>query len=297
MPASDASATAQGSAPHRWLDSVVARSLLSAVALAFLLACLGFLFHGKTGVEKTLTKLVMPLGGSWLLLSGWLLQNLLRGYFKDSLLPLAVWLLITLSSCGPISLLATRYLENQVQTPDLSASQPLDAIVVLGGGTNEGRTRAQASSAGDRVLYAAQLYHQGLARKLITTGESIRNIFGDDLPNPSEQTTEIWTRLGIPETDIDTLPGINTFKEIEALAGAFRGELAGKRVGLLTSATHLPRAMRLAKAQGLSELVPLPADFRGVRLQYKFDDFLPGADALAQLARVQHELMAKLVRR
>ena len=277
--------------------SQIARTLVCACLLLLLLAALGYFFHGKTGVEKSLTRLSMPLGLAWLLLSGWIVQRLgvsgLRGAAPAAL----AWLAFTLCSLDPVRDLATRYLESRIPPAQLSKDDPLDVVVVLGGGTNRGPNRAQAASSGDRVVYAAQLYHQGLTKGLITTGDSIRSMTGQEIPDPSEQTVEIWTALGIPRRDISTLPGINTYREVASLAEAMQAELAGKRVGVLTSATHLPRALRLARARGLDGLTFIGADYRGLDQPRTFVDWLPSADALAQLARCQHEFLAGLVAR
>ncbi|HBE66903.1 MAG TPA: hypothetical protein DDW52_02010 [Planctomycetaceae bacterium] len=164
---------------------------------------------------------------------------------------------------------------------------PLDDLVVLGGGTTENDRRAQTASSGDRVVYAAQLYHQGHAKRLITTGSPMGGRFGRKA-NPSEQTIDIWTKLAIPKSDISTLPGINTYQEIESVAGLPSDVLAG-RVGILTSAWHLPRALRLARSRDL-EVIPVAADYRGLpRVRV---GIVPTANNLQQLTQAQHEYMA-----
>lgn len=277
--------------------SPLVRTLLASLLLGGLLAGAGFLLHGPSGLEKTITKLVMPLGLSWLLLTGWILQSVWLGAWRTALLPSLLWILVTATSCEPISKQLTRYLESQISPTTLSRERPLDVVVVLGGGTNQGRTRAQAASSGDRVLYAAQLFHQGYTKQLITTGSATETLLGESSPDPSAQTIEIWTALGVPREAIQTLPGINTYREIESLSKAMESELAGKQIGVLTSATHLPRAMRLAEARGLNTLIPIAADYRGATQDYRFQDFLPSADSLAQFSRCQHEIMAGFVGR
>ena len=173
---------------------------------------------------------------------------------------------------------------------------PLDVIVVLGGGTSSGPGRAQAGESGDRVLYAAQLYLQGQTAHLITTGEA-QTVRGVQRPGPAQETVEIWTQLGIPASDISTLPGLNTYQEMLALKPALDADWSGRRVGLLTSATHLPRALRLAADQGLTDLIPLAADHRWVDRPKSIQECLPSAAALAQFTRCQKEFLARLVSR
>jgi uncharacterized SAM-binding protein YcdF (DUF218 family) len=113
--------------------------------------------------------------------------------------------------------------------------------------------------------------------------------------SPAAQTIEIWTSLGIPRDAIMTLGGQNTAAELAELK-RIGPQLAGKRVGLLTSGDHLPRAMRLARAQEL-ELVPVAANVKWSPEPWNLLDFIPQAGNLAQLAALQHEIMASFVRR
>jgi uncharacterized SAM-binding protein YcdF (DUF218 family) len=154
------------------------------------------------------------------------------------------------------------------------------------------------------VLYAAQLFVTGRARRLITTGSVIHEKFGSQ-SSPATQTLEIWRGLGVSEESIDTLPGINTAAELQALAEQIAATQQGDslsqsgplRVGLLTSAWHIPRAMRLARAAGLPDLIPVAADHK-TRLQPQaIWDYVPSADSFFRLERCQKEFMARLVSR
>ena len=60
--------------------------------------------------------------------------------------------------------------------PPYNGSQKADAIVVLGGGTvtkSEPRQIVEVNGAGDRVIYAVQLYRSGAADKLLLGGSYI----------------------------------------------------------------------------------------------------------------------------
>jgi uncharacterized SAM-binding protein YcdF (DUF218 family) len=270
-------------------------TLFWAGAWGMLMCLLAFAFGGKTGVEKTLTALVMPIGIMWLLLSGWAMQRLASCQWRLSVLPVMMWVAFTLCSTPLLSDACLRYLETREQVFDPQTDADLDVLVVLGGGTRQGPGRAQANVSGDRVVYAAQLYIQGHVRRLITTGSSIAGLFGERT-SPREQTLEIWQQLGIPEADIGVLTGINTYQEVQSLK-AILPDLQGKRVGVLTSAWHLPRAMRLARAQGMTELIPVAADYQMQVESRSFTDYLPAAGSLNSLSRCQRELMAGLIGR
>ena len=85
------------------------------------------------------------------------------------------------------------------------------------------------------------------------------------------------------------------FDEFLNIQQAFSDE-AGIRLGVLTSAWHLPRAMRLARNRGLS-FIPVAADYRAPTEPRTFMDHLPSAENLDNLAMIQHEWMARLVNR
>ena len=241
---------------------------------------IGYYFHGRIGLEKVLTRFAYPLGAGWLLLAAWTFQFLLAFRIRSALIPLVCLIGLTLSSISPTVDLVVRYLEGQVEAYDPTSGEQLDAIVVLGGGTQEGPTRAEANHSGDRVLYAAQLYLQGHVRQLISTGgNAIQPMLGEEIRGPADMTVEIWTKLNIPEEDIIVLDGLNTAQEFEAIKSHFESTELPARLGVLTSATHLSRAMRLAKNAGLSGLFPIAANHLAKQRSTKtFADCLPAAE-------------------
>ncbi|MFN3191927.1 MAG: YdcF family protein [Aureliella sp.] len=272
------------------------RTLFCAAVVAALLIATATFLHGKIGFEKTLTYCVKPFGACWILFTGFVFSSLRP--FRFAQLTLVVgWLLLTLAACGPLSYQVTRYLEESVDIPELSADDPLDAVLVLGGGTADAPTRAQVSHAGDRVVYGAQLYHRGIAKNLITSGTALKSMTGEAVRGPADQTKEIWRDLGIPQENIIVFEGRNTFEEIRTLSEALEGDLAGMKIGILTSAIHLPRAMRLAEARGLKGIVPIAADYRYHDGPKPLMYYLPGAQPLSQLAAAEHEIIAKWVSR
>ncbi len=280
-----------------------------AIGLGVVLVGISTLLHGKTGFEKTLTELTLPVQTAWLLLSGWMLHSLslavLRKLNRKRLLPSCLlWCLFTVCGSPILGDAGYLYLESRETCYDSESDQPLDLLVVLGGSTSQGPSRAEVGDSGDRVLLAAQLFFQGEAKRLIATGSDLPLGIGKG-STPAEQTTEIWTALGIPVSEIETLPGANTHAELQALkqrlakvsAPPRETNKAHPRIGLLTSAWHLPRAMRLARAAGLKELVPVAADHR-LRVDPRpFWNYLPSANNFLRLERCQREFMASLVNR
>lgn len=138
--------------------------------------------------------------------------------------------------------------------------EPVDVLVVLGGGLSTRRNGVSlVNRSGDRVMLAARLYKQGKAKRLVTTGGPIPQI---GLPfSTSTATARVWRDLGIPESDILIQGGTSTLEEFKQLKNTLRGEERVGRIGLLTSAWHLPRAIRQAERNNLA-VVPVPTDFR-----------------------------------
>ncbi len=188
----------------------------------------------------------------------------------------------------------SKSIESEVVSWDFRKDEPLDALVVLGGGTTRDPFgRSQFGASGDRVGWGAQLYLTGKTKKLVTTGTSLPGVDHGD--GPYQQTTEIWERLKIPGEDIEVLEGHNTFEEMKSLH-ARRDLWEGKRVGLLTSAFHMPRAMRLARTAGL-DLIPVAADYRETTRTRTILFYLPNPHAMAGLEMILREKLAAFVSR
>lgn len=187
-------------------------------------------------------------------------------------------------------------IESSVTPWSVDHDPPLDTIVVFGGGTGlNPHDQTQVSSAGDRVVRAARLYHLGKTQRLITTGAAFDKA---DQPrrNPSVQTREIWEQLQIPSENISEIGGINTFEELQQLRSHPWAQ-PPQRVGLLSSAFHVPRIMRLAKAAGV-EGIAIASDYRTNNdLTYHIRDFLPSTGSASRTEMVLKEYLAAWVGR
>lgn len=269
-------------------------SLCFAALIGIALVATGWALNGKYLAEKTATLLAMPLGLVWLVLAGRIVHLIVLGRLLGHKAILVLWLALWVLGTSPLTHVLTWYLESRVKTYDPDKDPPFDAVVVLGGGTSSGPWRAQADEAGDRIVLGAQLYHTGKTKQLVTTGEKMPGS-SDLQKSPHEQTLELWTKLGVPREAIKTSLGHNTFEEIQHLK-KIMGQLAGPRIGLLTSGTHIARAVRLARAANV-EVVPIAADVKSARKSFGFLDIFPRAHSLYRLSQCQHELMARVINR
>lgn len=137
-----------------------------------------------------------------------------------------------------------------------------DVIVVLGGGTESGqfpRPAVEVNSAGDRVLYAARLYKEGKAPRLLLSGGNITWLNGRSM-TPAEEMASILELTGIPRDAMLLQPrSQNTYEDALYSSEILKG-MDVQRVLLVTSAQHMPRSVALFEHQGI-EVIPAPTDY------------------------------------
>jgi uncharacterized SAM-binding protein YcdF (DUF218 family) len=150
-------------------------------------------------------------------------------------------------------------LEAWYPPPAISPTDRYDAIVVLGGGTeNKGTLRPAVeltSYSLTRTTCGADLYLKGYAPKLVLTGGN-GSIFGSG-PKAAPEMKRWAVRLGVPEDAILTEEEART--TYEDAVGTKR-ILGPASILLVSSASHLPRATALFKKQGF-RVTPAPCDY------------------------------------
>lgn len=236
--------------------------LLPLVSVLVLVLSLLIMSGSGLVAKKVLAHLLMPAGLIWL---GLLLMVNSTGIPRTQKSLLAfLWLGYTLAGSPYLGngLLAIQ--EGSFYAVETLA-EPLDALVVLGGGTSvTPGGNPSVGLHGDRILKPAQLFLAGNCRRLITTGRSVTERGEDRLL--SRETSLLWQSLGVPVDAIAELSEPrNTAEEMRAVADLLKVHPEWEKVGLATSASHLPRALDEARQQGL-ELIPVPCDFRSSAL-------------------------------
>ena len=274
-----------------------------AVIGSMFLVLLGILFaiSGRKAVEKVLTECVMPVGLLWIAIFLITLQAVRKGQRSLAFSLFVLWSLLTVVGNGMLGQYMLTNLENPFAKTVPTEMQKFDQIVVLGGGTNEARNGvSQVNGSGDRVVTAARMYHAGLTKSLICTGTRIKSL-SRAKKDASSQIEEILLGLGVPATSLDTLEGQTTSEEMRNLAQW--PDVQNQRIGIITSAWHLPRALRLAKAQGL-DLIPVPANFRSPPEYDEPPSFgeivrglIPKSEGIDQVSVALKENLARLVGR
>lgn len=218
----------------------------------------------RNAVEKIVTALLMPSGWLWILmltlsLQLWMQKQTNTSGRTGAMAATVCWLLYSAAGNGFIADKISRSLEAKYLSIDPLKEEPVDVVIVLGGGCGLGANgRLQGNVSGDRMILAAQLYHQKITSKFICTGQRIATMNSSGV-DPAEASRDVLLKLGVPETAIEISEGRNTAEEMLSLSRRFQN--TQPRIGVLTSAWHLPRAMRLAERNGLHP-IPIPADFR-----------------------------------
>lgn len=172
---------------------------------------------------------------------------------------------------------------------------PFDAVVVLGGGLRESGTLRPAVELSDetrlRTLCGVQLYQQGAAPRVLMTGGDAR-VFGSGTKEAIAM--QQWAiRLGTPPAALVIEDRSRTTYENAVETRRLLG--TGKRILLVTSAYHIPRAVAVFAGQGF-EVSPFPCGFHARhRLKDLWGDltvfdFLPTGRALARMTDAIDEL-------
>jgi len=135
------------------------------------------------------------------------------------------------------------------------------AIVVLGGCTRSAeppRPWVDISDEGDRVLHAANLYHQGHAPRIILSGGRI-DWRGGGAPESADMAL-VAAAMGVPKTVILQDPtSLNTRENAVNVQQIMKTE-GIHRILLVTSAMHMPRSLRIFQKLGI-DAIPAATDF------------------------------------
>ena len=253
-------------------------------------------------LSKLLPLFIYPLGIVTLLLILGLSSERRKKWHKTFLILALVTLL--LGSNRWVSYGLARSLEWQ-NLPSETTPQA-DVIVVLGGGTESGdypRPMTEVNGAGDRVLYAAKLYHDSAAPIILVSGGNLgfSSARGD---TPAEEMTDLLNMLGVPTESIwQQDQSQNTYEDALYSAELLR-EKEITEVILVTSAMHMPRAKALFENQGI-DVIPAPTDFTVTEQNWQsvfqptigelVINILPNASALDLTTTVIKEYIGLLV--
>lgn len=168
-----------------------------------------------------------------------------------ALLPIGNWLLAGLESRYPVP-----------PPPDR-----IDGIVVLGGGENLAASARwgapQLNQAADRLVTAAALARNHPDAVVLFAGGSgrLRDLAGVEL-SEAAMAARILTSLGLEPDRLRLEDRSRNTAENARRSRALADPQEGEVWVLVTSAFHMPRAVRSFEAAGWATLLPWPVDFR-----------------------------------
>lgn len=190
-------------------------------------------------------------------------------------------------------------LEQRYPAAPLAQLPTADAIVVLGG-LVEGaappeRLDPNLGAAADRIWHAARLYRAGKAPWVLANGG---NLPWSGIEQPeSAIMAELLQELGVPAAAILRESSSRTTRENRDRSLPILHAHGVRRILLVTSALHMPRALALFRATDL-EVIPAPTDFEiHSPNNAHLLRWLPDAQALADGTRAIKEYLGRLVDR
>ncbi len=158
-----------------------------------------------------------------------------------------------------------------------------DAIVVLGGGIAPAvppeRDFPSLTESADRIWIAARLYKQGIAPRIIVSGGGFLSANNGPATTEAEAMRRFLVELGVPDSAIVSEGSSNNTIEniynVQKMVG-------DHPVALVTSAYHMPRAMRIAAAAKLN-VSAFPVNYNALRsTRPPWENWLPTIEGLGE---------------
>ncbi|MEB6335051.1 envelope biogenesis factor ElyC [Serratia rhizosphaerae] len=243
-------------------------------------------------LKKFIGGIMMPLPALLLLMALALLLLWFTRWQKSGKVILSLsWLFLLLFSLQPVADRLLRPIESTYAT--YRGHDPVNYIVVLGGGYTFNPDWAPSSNlignSLPRVTEGVRQYLAHPGAKMVFTGARGANTLSN-----AETAARVAESLGVPRRDIVVLDRpVDTEQEAAQVA-----KLIGRQPFLLvTSANHLPRAMRFFEAQGLRP-IPAPANQLAITSPLNiWDRVLPSAMFLSHSERAWYETLGSLWQR
>jgi uncharacterized SAM-binding protein YcdF (DUF218 family) len=206
---------------------------------------------------------------------------------------LCATIVLYLFSIPPISRLLAGPLEFRYERPSCEVLAELDLVVVLGagyyrsGGFRDCPELTEVTYA--RLVNGVTVFRQSRAGTLAVCGG------GSGGEAAATIMKDLALRLGVPETKIIAQArSYNTWQDATELKRLLP-EQQGKRIGLVTSALHIPRAVSVfEEVFSDNAIVPIPVNYMYVRPATYVPNFVPSAKTLLVSTYAVHEWIGML---
>ena len=206
------------------------------------------------------------------------------------------WLLVW--SLPAVSVWLRDGLERQVPERAAADYPTADAIVVLGGGVEGGRSGWRIGphllTGADRAWFGAQLYHAGRAPVMILSGG---NSAWSSTDEPEVEGMRTFVKdLGVPESALLLEGRSRNTEENAQYTNQLLIEHHYDKILLVTSAVHMPRALAVFRGQGIN-VIPAPTDFDAIPPRSAWRRWLPDTEALDRSSKALKEYLGMWVYR
>jgi uncharacterized SAM-binding protein YcdF (DUF218 family) len=201
-------------------------------------------------LDKILSQFAFPLGAGLGLLVLAALVLLLRRRAFGQLLALAILWLWAWSMPLVEEQITASLTERHPPVP-VAALPRVDAIVVLGGGMTPARGNRRhpdLDEAADRFWHAARLYHRERAPRIIVSGG---NVWDTDGGTEADAAVRFLTDLGVPQAAILREGRSRNTRDNAVYSAELLETLGARQILLVTSATHMPRALASFRQVGV----------------------------------------------
>ena len=240
--------------------------------------------------------LFQPLTWAWVLLGVIGIRALRNGRRIEGIASLAATVLLTVSGGTPLPAWCLARLELPFVRPPGALPAAADAVVMLGGGhaaSSWESTGLDATAAFDRALAAWQLVRNGTSTNLVLGGGLSPTRTG---PASDGERLAAWLRAsGETRSTIRILPDCHTTADEARETAALARTSGWKRIIVVTSAAHLPRALSAFRMAGI-EAEGFGSDFRGLDKLEQGHEWrvVPDADTLWTTRCLLHEIIGRL---
>ena len=202
---------------------------------------------------------------------------------------LGVCILVLLST-KPMSEWLVYSLECQHQMPSDEVLSALDIVVILGGGMYPQKGLRMWSElsgpAYSRLCNGVRIFKQSSAGTLALSGGGPK----DGIESEAEVMKALAMELGVPESRMITETESRNTMENAAKLAKLLSSTQARRIGLVTSALHMPRSVKVFREKFPNDtIVPVPVNYL-----YSLDwsnprCYIPSADTLANSHYALHE--------
>jgi uncharacterized SAM-binding protein YcdF (DUF218 family) len=240
-------------------------------------------------ISKLLTPLVAPLGIAFMLWIAALWAHFRRPRWREPL----VWaggVVVLFFSSSFVGGFLLGHLEGQYPVLTANDSPRADVIIVLGGATTAPlppRVHIEVGESYDRLLHGLRLFRADKAPNLLFCGGNIEALTGT-LESEAWQYLQLAQEAGMAGEQIVLEERSRNTYENALYAQQAMEKRAWKTALLVTSASHMPRAMAAFNALGI-EVVAAPTDVRVVDSSFSFFSLLPTAYGLDQSSTAAKE--------